>query len=109
MKRLGMWVTGGALLFGVALPAVAQAPPATTVTSGNVNLTFGGVMRTIFYSADNVSDFTDSTSGLFRDSENRVLQRFRLVTNVDSPDKKAGLRWILEIGDITWGSGGCAN
>jgi hypothetical protein len=104
-----MWVTGGALLFGVALPAVAQAPPATTVTSGNVNLTFGGEMRTIFYAADNISDFADSKAGLFRDSENRVLQRFRLITNVDSADKKAGLRWILEIGDITWGSGGGAS
>ena len=106
MKRLGMWVTGGALLFGVALPAVAQAPPATTVTSGNVNMTFGGEMRTIFYAADNIRDFTDSESGLFRDNENRVLQRFRLFSAVDSPDKKAGVRFILEIGDITWGAGG---
>jgi len=91
----------GALVLGAALPAQAQQPSFT--------VTFGGEMRVIGYVWDNVSDFTDTADGKFKDSDSRYFQRFRLVTTVESADKRAKAVWALEIGDITWGSGGGAS
>jgi hypothetical protein len=97
MKRLALMVAV-ALLLGVALPAMAQ--PQTPVVS------FSGEMRTIGFRSDNVSDYTDTKNGQNRDENAFYLQRFRLFTKITSADKKANAVWGLEIGDITWGTGG---
>jgi hypothetical protein len=94
-------VAVGALLLGVALPAMAQQQTPT--------VTFNGEMRTIGFVSDNVSDYTDTQNNTNRDSNSFYLQRFRLFTKVESADKKANAVWGLEIGDITWGTGGGSN
>lgn len=100
MKRAVMLLAVGALILGVALPAMAQAP----------TVSFGGQMRIHGFVFDNVRDYADSTKdGKTRDSESFFFQRFRLYTNVESADKKAKAVWAVEIGDITWGAGGGAS
>ena len=58
---------------------------------------------------DNITDFKNSEGGLNRDSKSFYFQRWRLFTNVESADKKARAVWALEVGDITWGTGGGAS
>lgn len=101
MRRLGIFTAVWVLLLGGAIVAEAQ-PPSFTVT-------FGGEFRVIGYGWNNASDFADTTGGKFKDSHSRYFQRSRLVTTVESADKKAKAVWALEIGDITWGSGGGAS
>src|SRR4029453_18652828 len=48
-------------------------------------------------------------NGANRDSQSFYFQRWRLWTNVESADKKAKAVWGLEVGDITWGTGGGAS
>jgi hypothetical protein len=99
MKRALALLVGGVLILGSALAAHAQAP----------TVTFGGQMRVYGFAFDNVTDFRDSEGGTFRDSNSFYFQRWRLFTNVESADKKAKVVWGLEVGDITWGSGGGAS
>jgi len=99
MKRVGMAAAVGALLLGVALPAMAQQQPTFTVT-------FGGEMRVIGYFWDNITDFTDTgPGGTTKDSDSRYYQRWRLFTTVQTADKKAKAVWAVEVGDLTWGTG----
>lgn len=102
MRRLGMFAAVGALILGSALPALAQPPPALTVT-------WSGEFRIVGFVSDNVSDFTDTAGNAFKDSQAGIAQRFRLFTTITSADKKARVVWGLEIGDITWGNGGGAS
>ena len=108
MKRLGMLIAVGALLFGVALPAMAQQQPSFTVT-------FGGQLRVIGVAFDNLKDFQDTTKDpaggnpTNKDSEAYIHERFRLKTTVESADKKARAVWWIEVGDLTWGKGGGAS
>ena len=100
MKRALALLVGGVLILGSALAAHAQAP----------TVSFGGQMRVYGFATNNITDFRDSDgTPLFRDSNSFYFQRFRLMTTVESADKKAKAYWSLEIGDITWGSGGGAN
>ena len=69
----------------------------------------GGQMRVLGVAFNNVRDFKDSQAGQFRDHESLYQTRFRLYTVAESRDWKARAVWALEIGDITWGSGGGAN
>jgi hypothetical protein len=100
MKRALAVLVGGVLILGSALAAHAQAP----------TVSFGGQMRVYGFATNNVTDFKDSgPAGLNRDSTSFYFQRFRLFTTIESADKKAKAYWALEIGDITWGTGGGAN
>jgi hypothetical protein len=99
MKRALALLVGGVLILGSALAAHAQAP----------TVSFGGQMRVYGFAFDNISDFKDSQGGNNRDSNSFYFQRWRLWTNVESADKKAKAVWGLEVGDITWGSGGGAS
>ena len=99
MKRALALLVGGVLILGSALAAHAQAP----------TVSFGGQMRVFGFVQENVSDFTDSQDGKFRDSNSYYFQRWRLFTRVESADKKARAVWALEVGDITWGNGGGAS
>lgn len=101
MKRLGVLLGGGALILGLAFPAVAQVDLGTGVT-----VNFNGQMRTIGWTSDNLVDYTDDTGGLFDDGNAFYISRFRLFTTIETVDKKARAIWGLEIGDITWGRGG---
>jgi hypothetical protein len=102
MKRVALAAAVGALLLGVALPAMAQQPSLT--------VTFGGEMRVIGVVWDNITDFADTgAGGVTKDSQSRYFQRWRLFTTVQSADKKAKAVWALEVGDITWGNGGGAS
>jgi hypothetical protein len=96
-----MLLAVGVLILGSALSALAQAPAGPTVS-------FGGQMRVYGIVFDNVTDFKDSQNGLNRDSHSFYFQRFRLSTTIESADKKAKAVWTLEVGDITWGTGGGA-
>jgi hypothetical protein len=70
-------------------------------------VSFGGQMRVYGFVFNNITDFTDSgPNGANRDSQSFYFQRWRLFTNVESADKKAKAVWGLEVGDITWGTGG---
>ncbi|HKZ75049.1 MAG TPA: hypothetical protein VJ259_00135 [Actinomycetota bacterium] len=102
MKRWWLLVLIGSAVLGAASAAMAQPQPGLTIS-------FAGEMYTIGYAWDNVTDFTDSGSGRFRDSDSRLLQRGRLFTTVQSADKKARAVWAIEIGDITFGAGGGAS
>ena len=67
-------------------------------------------MRVYGFAFNNITDFTDSgPNGANRDSQSFYFQRWRLWTNVESADKKAKAVWGLEVGDITWGTGGGAS
>ena len=100
MKRALALLVGGVLILGSALAAHAQAP----------TVSFGGQMRVYGFVTNNLTDFTDSDgTGTNRDSQSFYFQRWRLFTTVESADKKAKAYWALEVGDITWGSGGGAN
>ena len=99
MKRALALLVGGVLVLGSALAAHAQAP----------TVSFGGQMRVYGFVWDNVTDFNDSDDGASRDSNSFYFQRWRLFTNVESADKKAKVVWGVEVGDITWGSGGGAS
>ena len=100
MKRALALLVGGVLIIGSALAAHAQAP----------TVSFGGQMRVYGFAFDNITDFNNSESnGTSRDSNSFYFQRWRLFTNVESADKKAKAVWGLEVGDITWGSGGGAS
>jgi hypothetical protein len=100
MKRALALLVGGVLILGSALAAHAQAP----------TVSFGGQMRVYGFATNNLTDFTDSDgTGLNRDSTSFYFQRWRLFTTVESADKKARAYWALEVGDITWGTGGGAN
>src|SRR5262245_53085942 len=100
MKRVLALLVGGVLIIGSALVAHAQAP----------TVSFGGQMRIYGFTMNNVSDFRDSgPNGINRDSNSFFFQRFRLYTTIESADKKARAYWALEVGDITWGTGGGAN
>jgi hypothetical protein len=99
MKRALALLVGGVLILGSALAAHAQAP----------TVSFGGQMRVYGFTYNNIFDFKDSQGGNFRDSESYYFQRFRLFTTIESADKKAKAVWAMEIGDITWGSGGGAS
>jgi hypothetical protein len=99
MKRALALLVGGVLILGSALAAHAQAP----------TVTFGGQMRVYGFVFDNITDFRDSDRGAFRDSNSFYFQRWRLFTNVESADKKARVVWGVEVGDITWGTGGGAS
>ncbi len=99
MKRALALLVGGVLILGSALAAHAQAP----------TVSFGGQMRVFGFAFDNITDFKDSENGLNRDSRSFYFQRWRLFTNVESADKKAKVVWGVEVGDITWGSGGGAS
>jgi hypothetical protein len=97
MKRALALLVGGVLILGSALAAYAQAP----------TVSFGGAMRVYGFVFNNITDFTDSgPNGANRDSQSFYFQRWRLFTNVESADKKAKAVWGLEVGDITWGTGG---
>jgi hypothetical protein len=98
MKRALALLVGGGLILGSVLTAHAQAP----------TVSFGGQMRVYGFTFNNITDFRDSDNGAFRDSQSFYFQRFRLFTTIESADKKARAYWSLEIGDITWGSGGGA-
>ena len=100
MKRALALLVGGVLIIGSALAAHAQAP----------TVSFGGQMRVYGFAFDNITDFNNSESnGASRDSNSFYFQRWRLFTTVESADKKAKAVWGLEVGDITWGSGGGAS
>jgi len=100
MKRALALLVGGVLILGSALAAHAQAP----------TVSFGGQMRVYGFAFNNITDFTDSgPAGTHRDSQSFYFQRWRLWTNVESADKKAKAVWGLEVGDITWGTGGGAS
>ena len=100
MKRALALLVGGVLILGSALAAHAQAP----------TVSFGGQMRVYGFAFNNITDFTDSgPNGANRDSQSFYFQRWRLFTNVESADKKAKAVWGLEVGDITWGTGGGAS
>jgi hypothetical protein len=100
MKRALALLVGGVLILGSALAAHAQAP----------TVSFGGQMRVYGFAFNNMTDFTDSgPNGANRDSQSFYFQRWRLWTNVESADKKAKAVWGLEVGDITWGTGGGAS
>jgi hypothetical protein len=99
MKRALALLVGGVLIIGSALAAHAQAP----------TVSFGGQMRVYGFAFDNITDFKDSDKGAFRDSNSFYFQRWRLFTNVESADKKAKVVWGVEVGDITWGTGGGAS
>jgi hypothetical protein len=99
MKRALALLVGGVLVLGSALAAHAQAP----------TVSFGGQMRIYGFAFDNITDFQDSEAGANRDSQSFYFQRWRLVTNVESADKKARAVWHLEVGDITWGRQGGAS
>jgi hypothetical protein len=100
MKRALALLVGGVLIIGSALAAHAQAP----------TVSFGGQMRVYGFAFNNVTDFTDSgPNGANRDSQSFYFQRWRLFTNIESADKKAKAVWGLEVGDITWGTGGGAS
>ncbi len=100
MKRALALLVGGVLILGSALAAHAQAP----------TVSFGGPMRVYGFAFNNITDFTDSgPNGANRDSQSFYFQRWRLFTNVESADKKAKAVWGLEVGDITWGTGGGAS
>ena len=100
MKRALALLVGGVLILGSALAAHAQAP----------TVSFGGQMRVYGFAFNNITDFTDSgPNGANRDSQSFYFQRWRLWTNVESADKKAKAVWGLEVGDITWGTGGGAS
>jgi hypothetical protein len=100
MKRALALLVGGVLILGSALAAHAQAP----------TVTFGGQMRVYGFAFNNITDFTDSgPNGANRDSQSFYFQRWRLYTNVESADKKAKAVWAIEVGDITWGTGGGAS
>src|SRR5262249_23965411 len=87
----------GVLILGSALAAHAQAP----------TVSFGGQMRVYGFAFNNILDFKDSgPNGTNRDSNSFYFQRWRLWTNVESADKKAKAVWGLDVGDITWGTGG---
>jgi hypothetical protein len=93
-------LVGGVLIIGSALAAHAQAP----------TVSFGGQMRVYGFAFNNILDFTDSgPNGANRDSQSFYFQRWRLFTNVESADKKAKVVWGIEVGDITWGTGGGAS
>src|SRR5262249_11768811 len=97
MKRALALLVGGVLILGSALAAHAQAP----------TVSFGGQMRVYGFAFNNITDFKDSgPNGANRDSQSFYFQRWRLWTNVESADKKAKAVWGLEVGDITWGTGG---
>src|SRR5215468_6161529 len=97
MKRALALLVGGVLILGSALAAHAQAP----------TVSFGGQMRVYGFAFNNITDFKDSGPlGANRDSQSFYFQRWRLWTNVESADKKAKAVWGLEVGDITWGTGG---
>jgi hypothetical protein len=100
MKRALALLVGGVLILGSVLAAHAQAP----------TVSFGGQMRVYGFAFDNVTDFNNSgPNGTSRDSNTFYFQRWRLWTNVESADKKAKAVWGVEVGDITWGSGGGAS
>jgi hypothetical protein len=100
MKRALALLVGGGLILGSALAAHAQAP----------TVSFGGQMRVYGFVFNNITDFRDSgPNGANRDSQSFYFQRWRLWTNVESADKKAKAVWGLEVGDITWGTGGGAS
>jgi hypothetical protein len=100
MKRALALLVGGVLILGSALAAHAQAP----------TVSFGGQMRVYGFAFNNITDFKDSgPNGANRDSQSFYFQRWRLWTNVESADKKAKAVWGLEVGDITWGTGGGAS
>ena len=99
MKRALALLVGGVLVLGSALAAHAQAP----------TVSFGGQMRIYGFAFDNITDFQNSEAGANRDSQSFYFQRWRLVTNVESADKKARAVWHLEVGDITWGRQGGAS
>jgi hypothetical protein len=103
MKRVLGLLVGGSLILGSALPLLAQTPAPT--------VTFSGAMRTIGITSDNLRDYANSDTNppTTRDSEARILQRFRLFTTVESADKKVRAVWGLEIGDVTFGAGGGSN
>jgi uncharacterized protein YciU (UPF0263 family) len=97
MKRALALLVGGVLILGSALAAHAQAP----------TVSFGGQMRVYGFAFNNILDFKDSGPlGANRDSQSFYFQRWRLWTNVESADKKAKAVWGVEVGDITWGTGG---
>jgi hypothetical protein len=111
MKRFALLVALGALLLGVAAPAMAQQAPAFTVT-------FGGQFRVAGIAFNNLKDFEDTDNqnanciGLAsrcKDSDSFLHERFRLFTTIESADKKARVYWALEIGDLAFGAGGGAS
>jgi hypothetical protein len=111
------------MVLGSPLPAPAQQQPLPVpgltvdqtqprekvLAPAPFTVSFGGEMRTIGIAMDNSFDFTDSRAGRFRDSQSRVLQRFRLFTTIESADRKVRAYWALEIGDVTLGAGGGSN
>jgi len=99
MNRALALLVGGVLILGSALAAHAQAP----------TVSFGGQMRVYGFAFDNITDFKNSEGGANRDSNSFYFQRWRLFTRVESADKKARAVWALEVGDITWGTGGGAS
>jgi hypothetical protein len=130
MKRVLGLLVGGALILGSALPLLAQQAqqqkkplevPGLTpdqnmqldkvLTPAPFTVTFSGQMRTIGITSDNLRDYANSDTNppAARDSEARLLQRFRLGTTVQSADQKVRAQWILEIGDVTFGAGGGSN
>jgi len=121
MKRFGLAIVAGAMLVALALPAQAQEkkPLAvqgldeqqnqrldTLLTPPAFTMRFSGELRTNGIYWNNLNDFQDSKSGLFRDSDSEYLSRFRLVTIIESADKTARVTWALEIGEMDWGRGG---
>jgi len=98
-----MLLAVGALVLGVAMPAMAQQPPFT--------VSFGGQMRVNGFLWNNARDFSDTEPDgaggtQFKDNEAWAHERFRLYTTIQSADKKAKAVWALEVGDLAFGSGG---
>src|SRR5262245_55818807 len=94
-----------------ALAAVLTfiATASTSVSADQLFIIAGGQMRVLGVGFNNVSDFKDSQSGAFRDSDSFFESRFRLYTVAESSDLRARAVWVLEVGDIMWGAGGGAS
>jgi hypothetical protein len=85
------------------------ATVSTPVSADQPFIIAGGQMRVLGIASNNVSDFKDSQSGAFRDSDSFYQSRFRLYTVAESSDMRARAVWVLEVGDVTWGGGGGAS
>jgi hypothetical protein len=105
MKKLILVTAVGALLLGVAWPAMAQQQPA-------FNVTFSGQFRFAGIAFNNLSDFADTkkagaacstAANNCKDSASFLHERFRLYTTIESADKMARVVWALEVGDVIAG------
>ena len=99
MKRALALLVGGVLILGSALAAHAQAP----------TVSFGGQMRVYGFAIEQ----HHGLHGQRRDrdqprQQSFYFQRWRLFTTSRAPTRRPRPYWALEVGDITWGTGGGA-